>query len=159
MDVAKRPAAQLADKNGLPRPPALSSGSYKFRDLTNKGVGTLFEGKVIYDKAYGHVAYGCTICCGVSSAFFWSNPLDWPVLSTDPNGVNGRDSCSNTIFDVSDNFWYSWHTANTSIATVDTYGVHTGVSVGSTTSNATAELDSSNWRLPYPLVPFNPSGG
>ena len=158
IDVGKLIREHVPDKNGNALPLDLTSGSYDVRDLTHKGAGTLFEGKVIYDKTYGHVAYGCTICCGVSSAFFWSNPLDWPFGSTNPNGVNGRDSCSNTIFDVSSDFWYSWHAANTSIATVDTYGVHTDVSVGSTTSNASAEMESGNWRLQCPLVPFNPSG-
>ena len=28
-------------------------------DLTDRGVGNLYEGKVIVDRSYGHVAYGC----------------------------------------------------------------------------------------------------
>ncbi len=39
--------------NGKTLPSDLTMGSYEIRDLTNKGVGTLFEGKVIYDKTYG----------------------------------------------------------------------------------------------------------
>ncbi len=64
IDVGKLIREQVPDKNGKALPQDLTSGSYEFRDLTNTGVGTLFEGKVIYDKTYGHVAYGCAACCG-----------------------------------------------------------------------------------------------
>jgi len=159
IDVGKLIREQVPDKNGKALPPDLTMGSYEFRDLTNRGVGTLFEGKVIYDKTYGHVAYGCAICCGIRSASFFYNPLGWPVGSTAPNGVNEWDGCSNAPFDGSGDFQGSWSTANTAIATVNFYAIHTAVSVGSTTSNANAELNSSNTRLQCPLVPFNPSGG
>jgi hypothetical protein len=56
IDVGKLIRERVPDKNGKTLPADLTSGSYKFRDLTNIGVGTLFEGKVIYDKTYGHVA-------------------------------------------------------------------------------------------------------
>jgi hypothetical protein len=39
-------------------------GSYELRDLIDRGVGNLYEGKVIVDKTFGHVAYGCATCCG-----------------------------------------------------------------------------------------------
>jgi hypothetical protein len=55
IDLGKLIREHVPDKNGKPLPPDLSSGSYEFRDLTNTGAGTLFEGKVIYDKTYGHV--------------------------------------------------------------------------------------------------------
>ena len=159
IDVGKLIREHVPDKNGDTLPADLTSGSYDVRDLTHKGAGTLFEGKVIYDKTYGHVAYGCTICCGVKSAFFWNDPLGWPAGSTVLNGVNERDFCTNQIFDGSGDFSGTWHTSNTGIATVNSYGVHNGVSVGSTTSFASAEMESSNWRLQCPLVVFNPSGG
>jgi len=49
-------------QDGKTLPAGLATGSYEFRDLTHKGAGTLFEGKVIYDKTYGHAAYGCALC-------------------------------------------------------------------------------------------------
>lgn len=61
--VGKLIREHVPDKNGNTLPEDLTSGSYELRDLTNVGVGTLFEGKVIYDKTYGHAAYGCGFCC------------------------------------------------------------------------------------------------
>jgi hypothetical protein len=55
--VGKLIREQVADKNGNTLPGDLTSGSYEFRDLTNKGVGNLFEGKVVYDKTYGHATF------------------------------------------------------------------------------------------------------
>src|SRR6202011_4458356 len=75
IDVGKLIREHVPEKNGTPLPPDLASGSYEFRDLTNTGVGTLFEGKVIYDKTYGHVAYGCAQCCGFSLLRVFYDPL------------------------------------------------------------------------------------
>ena len=63
MDVGKLVREHVPDKNGKVLPAEVSTGTYEIRDLTNKAVGTLFEGKVVYDKTYGHVAYGCGECC------------------------------------------------------------------------------------------------
>ena len=59
IDVGKLIRERVLDKNGNTLPADLTSGSYEIRDLTNKGVGNLYEGKIIYDKTYGHVTYGC----------------------------------------------------------------------------------------------------
>jgi hypothetical protein len=60
--IGKLIREHVPDKNGNLWPSDLTSGSYEIRDLTNKAIGTLFEGKVIYDKTHGHVAYGCGAC-------------------------------------------------------------------------------------------------
>ena len=75
IDVGKLIGEQVPDKNGKVLPADLASGSYELRDLTNTGVGNLFEGKVTYDKTYGHVTYGCGMCCGYSNALLDLNPL------------------------------------------------------------------------------------
>ena len=59
IDVGKLIREHLPDKNGKTLPADLTSGSYEFRDLTDIAIGSLFEGKLIYDKTYGHVTYGC----------------------------------------------------------------------------------------------------
>jgi hypothetical protein len=143
IDVGKLIREHVPGKNGNTLPADLTSGSYEFRDLTNKGVGTLFEGKVIYDKTYGHVAYGCASCCGYSSAYMqvFYDPLGVPFQSTAQQGVNARQQCTLTWDDVSDAFLSRWASANTAIATVDYYATHTGVSIGSTTSSSSGYLD------------------
>jgi len=158
IDVGKLIREHVPDKNGKALPADLTSGSYEFRDLTHTGVGTLFEGKVIYDKTYGHVAYGCAACCGYMSSKVFFDPLDVPLQGTSDDGVDGLDSCSNQYTDVSDSFYGAWSTADTTIATVDYYGTHTGVSVGSTNSQAIAYLPGSA-QPRCPLKYQGPRGG
>jgi hypothetical protein len=145
----------VPDKNGNTLPPDLTSGSYEIRDLTNKGIGTLFEGKIVYDKTYGHVAYGCGGCCGFYNIFVWFNPLGVPLSLTANQGVDAYNTCSVGAMDVSDSF-YNWSTANTTIATVDYYGTHTGHAVGSTTCNTSGQLESPNNHLGCPLKTLTP---
>ncbi len=139
IDVGKLIRESFLDKNGKTLPNTLTSGSYEIRDLTNKGIGTLFEGKVIYDKTYGHVTYGCTICCGLKRLVMFFDPLGIPFLGTSGNGVDGQDACSLQYTDISGDFDGNWSTASTSIATVDTFGTHTGQGIGSTTSTTFAQ--------------------
>jgi hypothetical protein len=156
--VGKLILEHVADKNGNTLPADLTSGSYEIRDLTNKGVGHLFEGKVVYDKTYGHVTYGCGGCCGYTSPKLSYDPLGIPFGQTSANGVIALNNCYSSWDDVSDSFYGAWNTANTSIATADYYGTHTGVAVGSTSSTTRGELQSV--KLPYcPLLGRTPSGG
>jgi len=157
MDVGKLIREHVQDKNGRTLPLDLTSGSYEIRDLTNTGVGTLFEGKVTYDKTYGHVAYGCAYCCIYSRATLWYDPIGVPFYPV-ADGVNAYNNCDLGYVDVSDSFYGNWSSANTGIVTVDTYGNHTGVAVGSTTSQTSGELEG---RVLYPECPlkyFGPSG-
>jgi hypothetical protein len=161
IDVGKLIREQIPDKNGKALPMDLASGSYEFRDLTNKGVGTLFEGKIIYDKTYGHVAYGCGTCCGYSSAYVrvFFDPLGVPFRSTAGQGVNAYQNCTLTWDDVSDSFWSRWASANTAIATADYYGTHTGTGAGSTTSNSSGYLDLGHRAPNCPRFLVSPKGG
>jgi hypothetical protein len=60
---------------------------------------------------------------------------------------------------VSSSFYYNWSSANTSIATVDSYGTHTGMSAGSTTSQTSGCLNNNDPRLRCPRSCQSPSGG
>jgi hypothetical protein len=122
VDVGKLIRDHVPDKSGKTLPSDLTMGSYEFRDLTNKGVGTLFEGKVIYDKTYGHVAYGCAACCSYGPAALWYNPLGIPFGDVTPQGVQAVDMFVGGYDDVSDFFFNRWTTANTSIAPVNAQG-------------------------------------
>ena len=159
IDVGQLIREHVPDKNGKTLPPDLTMGSYEFRDLTNKGVGTLFEGKVIYDKTYGHVAYGCGTCCGYAQTVVFYAPLGVPFPGTAGQGVNSYQNCNLDWEDVSDSFWNTWTSANTSIATVNYYATHTGVATGSTTSYASAYLDGPNRPPNCPRQLKTPSGG
>ena len=68
------------------------------------------------------------------------------------------ESCGGTVTDVSGYFYYNWSTGSTQIATVDAYGTHTGVAVGSTTSYTSGDLNNNSQIRKCPIVVFNPSG-
>lgn len=135
-------------------------GCYEFRDLTSTGIGTLFEGKVIYDKTYGHVTYGCAVCCGYNAATLWYNPILLEVQCTAvDDGVWGYSVCDQQYEDVSSSFYGNRASANTSIITVDSYGAHSPHNVGSTTADTFGNLEST---AHYPICPpkqFPPGGG
>ena len=160
IDVGKLIREHVPDKNGKALPADLISGSYEFRDLINTGVGTLFEGKVIYDKTHGHVAYGCAACCGWGASYPWYNPIGVPFGGPADQGVNAPDWCNGGVpGDVSTAFYYNWSSGSTAIATVNSYGVHTGVSVGSTSSQSHGTLNNNDSRRLCPALGQNPSGG
>ena len=159
MDIGKLIRENVPDKNGKTLPSDLASGSYEVRDLTNKAVGTLFEGKVIYDKTYGHVTYGCGGCCGGDPPIIpWYDPISVLITAEQDNGVWAWYSCENQYDDVSSTFYYNWSSGSTSIATVDTYGTVTGVSAGSTTADTNGHLQSNGPRS-CPSIYRTPGGG
>jgi hypothetical protein len=160
IDVGKLIREHVPDKNGNVLPAGLTSGSYEIRDLTDKFIGNLFEGKIVYDKTYGHVTYGCGGCCGYTQAALWYDPLGVPLSASSGSGVFGYTTCTHLWDDVSSQFYGSWGTANTSIATVDYYAKHNGVAVGSTTSAAAGTLEHATQKgQTCPLLRFNPGGG
>jgi hypothetical protein len=139
IDVGKLIRERVPDKNGKTLPPDLTSGSYEIRDLT-AGAGTLFEGKIIYDKTYGHAAYGCANCCVYNRPFLDSSTLDIPLNGTAQDGVTAYQACSGGDIDVSNYFVDGWRSGNTSIATVNYGGTYTGVGVGSTSMAASGYI-------------------
>ncbi|HEY6413786.1 MAG TPA: hypothetical protein VIX42_08865 [Edaphobacter sp.] len=119
IDIGDLIRRQVPDKTGKTLPSDLSSGSYQFVDLTNKAVGSLFEGKVIYDKTFGHVSYGCASCCAyIGSPWFSPNPLRVLLQGTNQADVQANDGCDGYTSSVLDGF-VSWSSANTTVATVD----------------------------------------
>jgi hypothetical protein len=147
MDIGKLIRENVPDKKGKTLPADLTSGSYEIRDLSNRAIGTLFEGKIIYDKTYGHVTYGCGACCGFHSTSLLYNPLAVPDLGTAANGVHGLDTCTGGWDDVSSAMYGNWTSANTGIATVNYYGTLTGQSIGSTTSSTFGFLQAASENL------------
>ncbi len=158
IDMGKLIREHVPDKNAKTLPADITSGSFELRDLTDTGVGTLFEGKVIYDKTYGHVAYGCSLCCGYQFPFLDYNPLGIPFIGTSPNWVYAYDPCVDANLDVTSYFYNNWSTLDTTIATVDCCGTHTGINIGSTGTNTYGILANSSYRI-CPAKTFYPSGG
>ena len=140
IDVGKLIREQVPDKNGKFLPQDLTSGSYQLRDLSDKFIGSLYEGKIVYDKTFGHVTYGCAGCCAYSTTQLSINPLGIPLFSTAANGVDAYNTCSSWWEHVDESFYGHWSTASTAIATVDYYATHTGKAVGSTTSSTSGYL-------------------
>ena len=159
IDVGKLISGHAPDKSGNVLPDGLATGSYEAHDLTHRGAGTLFEGKVIYDKTYGHAAYGCALCCGWGRPYLVYDPLALAMGYPLPDFVYAPDECQNGLDDdVSDAFYGSWMTGSTSIATVDYYGTHTGVAQGSTTTQAYGCLNNNDDFRNCPLLCYRPSG-
>jgi hypothetical protein len=145
---------QVPDKNGKLLPQDLTSGSYQFRDLTDKFIGSLYEGKVIYDKTFGHVTYGCAGCCGYTQTQLSFNPPRESRFSPPANGVDSYSTCDGWWDQVDESFYGNWTTASTAIATVDYYGMHSGKAVGSTTSSTFGYLLHAGARTQCPSVLF-----
>jgi hypothetical protein len=160
VDIARLVREHIPDKNGKFLPADVTSGTYEIQDLTHAGMGQLFEGKVVYDKTYGNAAYGCGECCGISrnTIAFLLDPLDIPLQDVEQQFVQGYQPCSDSYIDVSDYFYDNWSTADRSIATVDEYGNHTGMGVGSTTSQTSGVLSTVENSLKCPNLGATPSG-
>jgi hypothetical protein len=160
VDVGKLIRDQVPDKNGLLLPSDLMMGSYELQDLTDRGVGNLYEGKVIVDKTYGHVAYGCATCCGYNaSPWMYYDPIGVGIDYGSTQDVWGRNNCTSQDTSVLEYILdSSWDTGNHAIATASN-AVITGVAVGSTTNSATGTLTIGNINsLRCPQEPTNPSG-
>jgi hypothetical protein len=133
IEVGKLIRDRIADKNGAVLPPGLTMGAYTFQDLTDQGVGNLFEGKVILDRTFGQVAYGCAQCCGMAGApFMYYDPIGVAVSFQGNQDVWDRDTCTGQAKSVLDNFLNgNWTTDNSAIATAS-WAVVTGVGAGQT---------------------------
>ena len=140
VDIAKLIHEQVPDKNGLLLPSDLMMGSYEIRDLTDRGIGNLFEGKLILDKTFGHVAYGCAMCCGYEDPYLYWDPIGVIVGLEGDQDVWAHDSCAG-VFDsvLGDIIDVSWGTGNHAIATAQGH-VITGVAPGNTTNFVQAML-------------------
>src|SRR5450631_4186526 len=137
IDIANLIHNGVPDKNGSVLPADLMMGSYEFRDLTDPVVGSLFEGKVILDKTYGHVAYGCASCCAwQGNPYMYFDPFSAPVQSTGSQDIWDTDACSGDSSSVLGVYLNpSWDTGNHAIATAS-YAQITGVGPGQTTNLA-----------------------
>jgi hypothetical protein len=161
LDFSKLIHNQVPDKDGHTLPLDLTSGAYRVRDLNDNPLGSVYEGKVIVDKTYGHAAYGCMICCGPNNPWMTYDPLSVFVNDFEDQGVLAINSCTQRQVTVTSSF-PTWWTGNTSIATASGYQIN-GVATGTTNNNAQSinmywgpKTDNPDG---CPLSQFQPSGG
>lgn len=160
VDVGKLIHEGTPDKNGSVLPSDLTMGAYEIQDLTDHGVGNLYEGKLTVDKTYGHAAYGCATCCGyMPGPYMYWDPIGVGSGATNNQDVWDHDNCTGVDTSVLDYFPpISWGTGNHAIATANGH-VITGVAPGSTTNFASGTLTTGNVESHYcPRQQFNPSG-
>lgn len=105
-------------------------------------VGSLYEGKLVIDKTYGHASYGCSTCCGYSTTVLGPNPFGGPPGINNSDFIHATQTCGGYIEDVTDG-GYNWGSSNTSVATLPNSTLHT-VAVGSATGNTRIDLESSH---------------
>jgi hypothetical protein len=134
LDFGKLIHDQVPDKNGHFLPPGLTEGTYRLLDLNDNPLGSLYEGKEIVDKTYGHASYTCMICCGPDSPWMMYDPLSVLISGFENQSVQAVNSCTERQVDVTGDF-PTWWTDNSSIATASGYQIN-GVAVGSTNHNA-----------------------
>jgi hypothetical protein len=146
IDVRQLKDEKIPDIHGSIVPQDAEMGSYEFEDLTNVGVGHLYEGKVVYDATNGHVTYGCAVCCGYNGTQPFYYPINVPLAFTAGDGIWGHDTCTNLLYNVSGTFSQGWHITNTAIVTVVPGGTHTGHLVGGTTTGTSGTLESAGNR-------------
>lgn len=132
LDFGKLIRNQVPDKNGHTLPPGLTGGTYRLLDLNDNPLGSLYEGKVIVDKTYGHASYGCMICCGPNNPYMLYDPLAVAAGGSQGQTVKAINSCNGQLVTVTGDF-PTWWTDNTSIATA-TSSSHqiNGISAGTT---------------------------
>ncbi|MCU1312038.1 MAG: hypothetical protein JWO20_3163 [Candidatus Angelobacter sp.] len=134
VDVGKVIQSQLPDKNGKTLPLGTAAGSYQIQDLDHPLIGYIFEGKLVLDKTYGHVGYGCARCCAKSVAQY-DDPLGFFVGDGSAQWVAATDDCTGGSQDVT-KYSYGWYSSNTSVVDVGYNGASTAMGPG------TAEIDA-----------------
>ena len=123
---------QVPDKNGQAMPADLKTGAYQLVDTADHPSPSLYEGKVVTDKKFGHATYGCMICCGYNGLQLNPSPVYSVLYGSAALDAEGMDACGGrTLLNLD---WYadpnSWTSYNTSVMTAAPTQVN-GVGVGS----------------------------
>jgi len=138
---------QLPDVKGRTLPADLTSGTYEIREPGRNNDPSVFEGKIIVDKAYGHLAYGCTTCCADGYPGIQADPdiLEWNA--SDDLYVIAVNSCTGYNDDLTGQF-SGWGTDNSSVATMNSNQV-TGVGPGTAHALSSGSFNYNNGVSKY----------
>ena len=141
LDFGKLIRDQIADSDGHTLPPDLMMGTYRIKDLSDPGRGSLYEGKITVEKTYGHAHYGCAECCGVNpeDVYMLYNPIGVGVGSYATQSVMAPNACEPSDIENITGDFPNWGTDDASIATVKPAAQVNGISAGSTTHFASGE--------------------
>src|SRR6266436_6234567 len=132
IDMAMLIAEIKPDADGNVIPPSVKEGSADFASANGRHEQiTLVIAAGIYNVTNATCGGGCITCCGYSSFQISPSPILCPIgesmscsaLATDCNGY-------------SSNLGATWSSSNTSVMTVNSSGVVTGVAAGSATITA-----------------------
>jgi hypothetical protein len=117
INMAELIRGQIPDAKGAKFPAELTTGSYDVRQPDGAGYPSLLKNKIIVDKTYGHLAYGCALCCGYTGTSFNPAPFAGAVGAGTLNTILAQDACDQWQDDVT-NIWTSWGSDNPPVATV-----------------------------------------
>jgi hypothetical protein len=157
LDLGKIIRGQLPDRKGATFPVDLTSGTYDIRQVKGAGNPSLFEGKIIVDKTYGHLTYGCVGCCGYQAVAYNPNPYAGGVGDRTGNTILAEGTCTNGWDDVT-YAAYNWSSTNPPVATVA--NAYTSLlTVGTSTGSGTVNLLWGNRLKACPTDPKTPQGG
>ena len=92
---------------------------------------SLYEGKLVTDKTYGHATYGCMTCCGYRAALLEPDPVVVLIDGDDDIWVEALENCGGLELNV-DAYAATWTSQDPSIISMQPE-LAQGVSVGSTT--------------------------
>jgi len=137
----------IPDTKGRTFPPDLTSGTYEIREPGRNNDPSLFEGKIIVDKTYGHLAYGCTTCCGDGYPGIIADPENLPFQAQDSLSVIATNSCTGFDDDLTAQFT-GWDTSNHSVATMSSRQI-IGVGAGSTNAFSSGTFNYNNGVSKY----------
>jgi hypothetical protein len=155
VSTAKIIGSQVPDKNGSTIPPDVKYGSYSIRNLDDPLGTYLFEGKLTIDTKYGYAFHGCGYCCSPAGPPGPSpDPFSQLVYDVWANSLWGYDVCDDNDYDVTSSA-YSWWSSDTTVMTIDTTGVSTGVGAGSPFANSSIWMPQGN-RLKCPYKTYYP---
>lgn len=139
LNVASLIRNRIADRKGNVLPTDLSFGTYDVQDLS-PGLGSLLLGNLALDGTFGFQAHppDLPLCCVTIDPTWDPDYITFEALSgfgkTLPVNVNGYNSCTGTLENISLDF-FSWWSGNTAVAQVTKQQVKS-VGVGVTTGTA-----------------------
>lgn len=130
---------RVPDRKGNILPVDLEFGTHDLEDL-NRGSGSLMEGNLMLDTAWGYkIIPTSATCCGTQNPFFSPNSFEfWLDGVSDPLAFQGVDDCTGDTIDIS-GLITDWWSSNTTIALVKPRIVQS-VSSGFTFGNGAAEV-------------------